>query len=218
MKKLLLLVLLLAVVSLFSCFSSGTASNDGGSGSEIVGTVETDTTVARVLGWPVIDGKIFIFSSTYEANTSIPSVDYEPRTLTDSNGVFRIDSVKIGTYIIEANNNEGKAVTNYLTITTNDDTYDAGLFTVKKVSSLACSVNTSLPISEPFTYVVFILGTRIYAKGDNTTLSLVLGDIPYGTYTVRFKFTYQGQDYIVDKPNIAFNPGVIQSLMVDFFD
>ncbi len=214
MKKLLLL--LLALLFLISCFSSGTA--DGGSGSEIVGNVEDDSTTVRALGWPVVNGKIFIFSITYEANTSMPYASYEPHAHTDSSGNFKLDSVKIGTYFIEANNNKGEAVTKKITISTNDDRYNAGTLLVKKVSSLACTVNTALPINESFTYTVYILGTRIYSKGDNTKLTLTFGDIPYGTYTVRFKFNYKGQDYIIDKPNVTFLPALVQSLSVDFFN
>lgn len=220
MKKWILLILL-TLISI-GCFSSDndSASNDGGSGSEIVGDVsyEDGDSLERqiVLGDPVIKGNIFIFKSSYEADTDIKPIDYTPKTTTDNYGNFSINDVALGTYIIEANDKHGKAVTRKVRVLENEKIYSADSLVVKKTSSLNFTINTSLQLDGlNVSYVVYILGTRNYSKGDETKLSFTLNDIPYGTYDVKFVLKVQGVEYTHTENDVTFLPEVAENLVVD---
>lgn len=218
MKKLLLL--LLASLVIWGCFSSST-SDSGGSGSEIVGDVayEDGDSTGRAVGPPVVNGKIFIFKTDYKANTSIDYDDYIPETTTDYNGNFGFGPKYPGTYLIEANDNYGKAVTRRVTVTGDGDTVDAHTMIVKRTSSLNYTINTSLSISGlDFSYVVYILGTRIYAKGDeNNLVDATLENIPYGTYDIAVVLNLEGYKYEETFSNIKFDPGVVLDLTFDVY-
>lgn len=222
MKKFLLPILLLILIGCMSSSNESASNGEGGSGSEIVGDVsyaEGDSTESRAAGWPVKLGSVFIFHSKYEARTDIPYNSILPAALTDNNGNFKLTNVKQGIYYIEANDNHGKAVTKKITVSTNDDSYNEGNFIVKKTSSLNCSItldSSKVPILMEAKYTVFILGTRIYAKGDANKLNFSLEDIPYGTYTVRFKMSYSGVPLGEPKDieNVKFEPEIAENITI----
>lgn len=218
MKRVLYFLLL---IQLFvACESTSTAEGDGGSGSEIVGDVayEEGDSTGRAFGPPVVNGKIFIFKTDYEANTSTKYEDYIPDARTNTNGNFIVGPKKPGKYLIEANDDYGKAAIQYVTVTGAEDTIDLNeTMIVKPTTTLKYSIDSDLIIPGiTCSYVVYLLGTRIYAKGNETNLlEAELTNIPYGTYSIKVVLTLNGLKHEKVYNNISFAPDVITEFTFD---
>ncbi len=217
MKKLMLLLLLLNSLWMWGCYSSSGDSAEGGSGSEIVGDVayEDGDSTGRAFGPPVVDGKVFIFKTDYEANTSIDYEDYIPDDRTNTNGDFDLGLRDPGKYLIEANDNYGKAAASYVTVSGDGDPITVSTMVVKRTASLNYTINTTLSIDAlDFYYTVYILGTRVYSKGDESNLNFTLGNIPYGTHDVKVVLYIEGIKYTETVNDVKFDPGVVKELVV----
>jgi len=205
---------------------SGTSeAESGGSGSEIVGNAryaEGDTTGSNkhsiffdAVGLPVINGKIFVFPGSFQADTTMNPSSYIPKTYTDLDGHFAIPLVMPGTWILETNDGKGKAICTRFAVSGDGTKIDLGTLIVAKTSTLRYSIKTDLPANVEVIYYIFIMGTRLYAKGDNNQLSMELSDIPTGiAYDIKVQVV---KPYPASKTfhNISFQPGVVLDMVFD---
>jgi len=215
------LLVILCGLTIAGCNSSSSASNSGGSGSEIVGIVEQPSshtthkasTFFNVFGLPAIGAYIYIYPDTLDPVIGQQPVDYVPAAKTDSSGKFSIANVMPGTWILEASDGT-HSVAERVEVNRSGDQIDVGTLILETTGQLKITVNTGISSALDLHYYVFIQGTRIYGEGDNDKLTLHLNDIPSGTdFSVKIQMT-EPLPWSYTFTDIKLNPGELDSLTV----
>lgn len=181
MKLCKLLLLLIMLVMCFGCLGGGEQSSSG-SGSEIVGDVDSGS--ARIVfnnnRTAVDNAKIYLFKSDYKADGSEDTV-----TTSISDGSFRIDSTvtedNIGLWLLEATTPEYSLLA-LCNVKGDGEQIDLGTIKITEKASLSVTIKTDIPTDTEIDYSLYVLGTRIYADGDGDSLVFKVDDIPTGPY------------------------------------
>lgn len=185
MKLVKWLMPLVALLLLISCLGpSNKDTSSSGSGSEIVGNV--DSSRARIaMGREAVEGAdIYLLRYDHESN----GFDAR-RTTSNDDGFFRIDSTVtengVGLWILEAKK-DSTSLAAIVDVTGDGEQIDMGSIVIKKSASLNVTINTDL--GADIEYVVYLLGTRIRVDGDKDKLNFSMEGIPTGIkHRVRLK-------------------------------
>lgn len=181
MKLCRLLLPLLALLILVSCFGGGdTSENNTGSGSEIVGTVDSGS--ARVvLGesrLAVEGAEIYLFKSNYKSLGGETA-----KVTTKSDGSFRIDSSEtednIGMWYLEATTPE-YSLLSYCDVKGDGEEINLKTIKIAEKASLSVTIKTDFPDTTDIDYTLYLEGTRLKADGDGNALVFSLDGIPTG--------------------------------------
>lgn len=206
MKRLAKLLLPVIWLLMLSCDTSVTAQSDDdtGSGSEVVGRAEYSETAAmengeaglakpaRIqLALPVINAAVYLFPESFQADVDKDPAAYVPKVRTDSNGRFSIKNVLKGVWVLEVNNGNGASAGRRFTVTGGGEQVDLGTLKLGKPASLTYKIKTDLPGSAKIRYSLFVLGTRVCAKGTEDNLTARLDGIPAGpSHSIQFKLDF----------------------------
>jgi hypothetical protein len=231
MKYLLFLLSILMNALLFcGCIEPTTeAESEGGSGSEVVGKAEySDTAVAMArpsarsagqqIPVPVIKGGVFVLRENFQADVLKRPESYVPDVYTDSSGRFFIASVNPGTYILEVDDYQGKAVAVRFRVDGSGDPIDLGTLLADESATLRYHITTDIPNNVTLNYAVYVLGSRVSTSGDNNKLIFNLGGIAYGpSYSVKIQVN-QPVSWSRTFTGISFQPGQILDLEITLPD
>lgn len=198
-----------------SCFSSGPTASSGGSGSEIVGNVQTEESAKHLLAAapyiPLVNGFIYLYRKSSVPEQSWIDNPAVPIVRTDSKGNFRILNVPIGEYYLEASDGNSRSVIKSVNVLQNNEIYDVGTLFLKGTGKIQIKFPETVPAN--IQLFVSVKGTRFIAEGNNAGLLLPLDNIPsYNDYTVHieivkpFPFSY-------DMPDISVAEGLVTTLM-----
>ncbi len=166
-----LLILMCALMMFCGCDSE--QSSNEGSGSEIVGTVDSGDG-SRVVRKAVDAADIYIFSVDYKANGNERVATYSL-----DNGSFSIADVDPGTWIVEASTGK-KSLVKSCIVKGDGKKVDLKSMHIEKPASLSVSINTDIPLGVPIKYTLYVLGTRVKASGNRDELKFDIPNIPTG--------------------------------------
>jgi hypothetical protein len=132
MKRLLLLSLILLFTN---CLTTGTDHASSGSGSEIVGNVQTEETksakkIAAKALIPVPEAFIYVYSSI-SLDTIWNNFPLHVRVKADQNGNFRIINIPLGQYTIRATDGTNKSAYTKVLVTARNQVYHIGSLILK---------------------------------------------------------------------------------------
>jgi hypothetical protein len=203
------------------CVPAGPQQAQGGTGSEIVGKAEypDSTTLQKrfVLGapaaaaaFPVVRGKVFVYTSSFIPDTSWATTGALPRVYSDSAGAFHVYDVPHGPVIVEVNDGSGRGAKDTITIDRDSTRYDIGVLDLGPTGGAKIQAQTSLPGKVRF--YVSVRGTRLTVRGNQAGVDVMLSDIPAGTdYTVSIR-VYEPVYLSLDIPNVSISAGVTTAL------
>jgi hypothetical protein len=203
------------------CALDGPRQAQGGTGSEIVGTAEyqdtgnlqkkvafTPAPAAPVL--PVVLGRVFVYTSSFMAETSWASTGTVPRAYSDSNGAFHVYDVPHGPVIVEVNDGSGRGAKDTITVARDSTRYNIGVMMLSPTGSAKIQAQTSLPGRVRF--YVFVRGTRLVVRGNQAGIDVVLSDIPAGADYMLSIRVYEPVFFSLDIPNITISAGAVTTL------
>lgn len=182
---LLLLIAAFALILLVRC--STLAPNDtssiGGTGSEVVGVVESPdssgTAKVKIGSFPfrpVIGGAVFINPRTYLAPTD--KAKEQAVATTGNDGTFSIKNVEPGSHLLYVRDNQGNAVATLVSVSPGDEVVDLGKLTVRKTAGVSIAYNGTIPGDVLF--YLDIRGTGLQLKCTSRDLDVTLDKIPTG--------------------------------------
>ncbi len=180
-KQSTLLLLLILLLTLVGCFGGGgnqQAKNDG-SGSEIVGVVQTSEEPVASRGTVnVPNAEIFLFNIDYMASGS-----ERPEVYTDENGNFTIPNAEPGRYLLEAYKETSSKIESrvrYVEVDGSGDLKDLKSIPIVKPASVNITIATNFQDGVAIEYKIYVLGTRNVGTGDEDNLNVTLRNIPVG--------------------------------------
>ncbi len=177
MRLLKYFVLLMFVIFMVSC-EGGDETSSNGSGSEIVGDVDSGSTrITFSNSRLAVDGaKIYLFKSDYKSIGDESSI-----VETDPSGNFVIDSTvtedNIGKWILEASTPE-KSLVAICNVKGDGMPIELHTLEIQKKAKLDITIKTNLP--GLIEYTVYILGTRNSFSSTKGELNILMPDIPTG--------------------------------------
>lgn len=187
------------------------AVNDGGS---------TTTDNAKVMGKAVYAGGAPAKNASVRVRPDayVRSLGAEPDsitrhdTLTNDSGSYYIDSLKIGKYRIEINDNTASALLEHCEIKTLKDSIGIPTDTLRRYEAIAGIIDSSMPRTG--TYYVQVKGLDRIVKADSATGAFKIADLPEGTYSIRvFCTDTEVRPVVIDsvKADTAGKPVVIDT-------
>jgi hypothetical protein len=201
-------VFLMSVFSLIRCTQT---LSQGGFGSE--------TTNGKIVGSVILpDGsaasaaRITIRKSNYvSAPQTAPAKRIAMTSgdgITDKNGLFSIDSLDTGSYVIEVNDTRANAVCGRFQITAESPSVNFGTQVLQQYSVITGEVGGS---DSGVSKYVQVVGLERLAIID-TNGSYTLGDLPAGIFTLRIMTTTTNTPVLID--NIQANAGTVTTAPV----
>ncbi len=190
LKRLFLFLIISAALFCTVACGGGQQTSNSGSGSEVVGVVQTDeeqsTRIASRGTFPADNAFIFLFKTGYSANGFESPIEF-----TNSDGSFSIKDVEPGEWFLEAfdsSSTGNKSRISLVRVSGNGKKIDLDTINIVEPASVRCKIKTDLPVN--LKYSIYLLGTRIYGHGDQDSLNLTLSNIPVGVqHTVQLKVT-----------------------------
>lgn len=181
MSRQILLILLFALLTLLGCGGGGEQAKNDGSGSEIVGVVQTDTDsrMARATN-PVPDAALFLFNSSYLA---VGGENAE--TYSEIDGRFSIPNTPSDHYFLEAFDNStgvAKSRIKKVIVTGEEDVVDVGEMNLELPATVKCRIKlpAELQLLGSVKYSIYVVGTRVHSTGDENNITVDLANIPTG--------------------------------------
>jgi hypothetical protein len=171
---------------LFLCSLAGlrcsTASVAGGTGEETTNGIVA--VISNQQGAPAAEATVRLRNSSYVTALPLPKaagqLNYYNGTL-DAHGQLMLDSVAVGSYVIEINDGNGYVLAVRCTVTNVDSLVDLGRDTLQQ----SCRVQGWIPTDLDLDYVQ-VMGLECLAPIDTLTGAYSIENLPAGEYTLRF--------------------------------
>lgn len=172
--KLLQLFLTILIVSLISCSAVQTSGTSSDIDIELIG-------VAAVENQPIANARVVLSTEIDSAKVA--------ETITDDNGVYRFDSVRLGTYyltadmVTPANDTLVGTLSEIYLDSTSDTTVRLDTLWMQRPGAIRGKVNLNGGTGEVF---IYIPGTSYDAHSDDQGNFVMSGIYPDSNYTVKF--------------------------------
>lgn len=180
---LLFIAIVLAAITFCTALAPNETSSIGGTGSEVVGVVESPDSsgTAKVKigaspSIPVIGGAVFINPRTYLAPTD--QAQEKSITTTRNDGSFSIKNVQPGNHLLYVRDNAGNAVAALVSVSPDEEVVDLGKLTVRKTAGVSIAYNGTIPGDVLF--YLDVRGTGLQLKCTSRDLDVTLDKIPTG--------------------------------------
>lgn len=199
-----IVILFLVSVVILSIFPGCSQAPVAGTGSQ-AGNGNVTATVLYPDGSPVIGTDVFIRQKDYLEDTSDIAYERIPDAVTNSSGVFIIDSVNPGNYFIEINDNKENARLVECNIeSSNIWPMDLGNIEILQAASFAGKIDLD-NIQNTVAVYVQLYGVE-YLNKVATGGKFSFNGLPSGTFKLRI-FSSDSSLGIVDSETIVIGPG-----------